>query len=335
MPNRSYLRYTDITNSIVPEPPFRLEKALFFNFLIACDQNGLANLIDKRLNKPSGFNVRFEPTSPLISIIFALYPAAFPLRNKKQTGYVPYREVVFMTMVQEKKPFWERKSPVYSYQPAIILDENVAATTGREIFGWPKVHGELLFPKIDGPEQKNFLCSTTTFPERGRKDAIAIKQPVVEIETPPGFSFPDLEQQISSNPEALIEKYVAQQIDAERNISMDMRAMVAKIHRMPVVTFRQYPDPTTPHTALSQAIVKTYQKKIVITNGGFLPGEFRLKELINTHMFPLKTMLGLNPRILASYWIEWSFEIHRGKALWSANDAKLPWFGSFFNELFR
>lgn len=334
MPANSYPRYTDITNSIVPDPPFRLEKALFFNFLIACDQDNLDQLIDQRLNKVSGFNVRFESTAPLISIIFALYPAAYPIRGKEQTGYVPYREVVFMAMVKERKPFWQRNIPVYSYQPAIILDENVAATTGREIFGWPKVHGELFFPGIDGPEQRNFLCRSTTLPGKNSLDPLAVRQPFVEIETPPGFSFPNIEKHISTDPEALIEKYVAQSIESERNISIDVRSMVAKIHRLPVVTFRQFPDPQSPNHALSQSVVKTFQKNITITNGGLLPGDFHLKQLIDTPMFPLKSLLGLRPRILSAYWIEWDFEIHRGEEMWNAAAPRLPWYGNLFEEIF-
>lgn len=330
----NYHKYADITNSIVPDPPTRFENALFFNFLIACDRDNLENMIDRRLNKVSGFNVQFEATSPLISIMFALYPAAFPLLDKENYGYVPYREVVFSTMVKEKRPFWERNIPVYSYQPAIFLDDNIAATTGREIFGWPKMQGELFFPGIDGDAHRNFLCQSTTFPRRGGRDSLAIKQPIVEIETPPGYSFPDLEQQISSNPEALIQKYVAQKIESERNISIGVRSMVPEIHQMPVVTFRQFPDPRNPNYALSQSVIRTYQKNITITNAGWLDGEFQLKNLINTRMFPLKSMLGLRPRILASYWMEWSFELHRGEELWNASGPRIPWFGNLVDGIF-
>ena len=326
--------YASIPNSIVPDPPFRLEKALFFNFLIACDRDKLNRLIDERLNKVSGFNLQFEAISPWISVIFALYPAAYPIRGKEQAGYVPYREVVFMTMVREKKPFWGRSGSVHTYQPAIILDENVAATTGREIFGWPKVQGELFFPEIDGEQQRNFLCTATTFTGKGGPDSLAVKQPFIEIETPPQFGFPDLGQHLHSDPEGLIEKYVAQSIESERNISLDLRGMVAKIHRMPVVTFRQFPDPQSPKNALSQSVIRTYQKNITITNGGILPGDYHIKQLINTRTFPLKSMLGLSPRMLAAYWFEWSFEIHRGEVLWNASGSRLPWFGSFFDELF-
>ena len=97
--------------------------------------------------------------------------------------------------------------------------------------------------------------------------------------------------------------------------------------------FRQFPDPQSQGQALSQSGVKTYQKNITITNGGLLPGDFHLKQLIDTPMFPLKSLLGLRPRILSAYWIEWDFEIHRGEEMWNAAAPRLPLYGNLFEEI--
>lgn len=311
--------YARRTNEVVPEPPYTLENGLFFNFVFKCDPLVLQKLVNDRINAPTGFKQVFESTSPYITAIFAYYPRVYPIGGAEENGYLTYKELIIMAMVREKRAWWQKPADIVSIQPIIVLDNVKATVIGREIFGYAKVMGDIGFPTRETAQDLSvphaFTADTVDFTEYG-PEAEASNQTLIRIDCPRDFTVEELLSQTEDEPEELINRWLNRQLRSDKESGMSFGDTLAKIHRLPVLTYRQFPDPEAPGSALYKALLQTNQRNITFHAGGIMHGDFQVDISSKVRFDWMRNMMGMDPKVIAAYWFQWSFEIHRGKELW-------------------
>ena len=107
----------------------------------------LQHFIDQYLNMdiPPEI-VHFRPTIPFVYLIMLNYGRLAPATIEAQNiGWISQNEVVFAVPLER----WERHDGRMifknwaSVSPFIFVDDVISQTTGREVYGWPKVHAEI------------------------------------------------------------------------------------------------------------------------------------------------------------------------------------------------
>ena len=129
-------------------------------FGFEADKSAMQATVDKLLNPAATDNIRYEVAVPIGMISFM--DIAQCTSGTDIVGWLPGREVAMWIPLIEKHSDPLKDRFVF-WAPYICISYTIGMLTGREIWGWPKVLGDIQVPS-DSPGSTDFSCATTYFP---------------------------------------------------------------------------------------------------------------------------------------------------------------------------
>lgn len=317
--------YAQLTNQLVTPTPVHFDNALYFNFIIKGNMAKMRKMCDQWFNVPTEFNKVYEPVMPYVMLSFAYYPRAFAAEWKSPDnnfGFVPYKELIVVMFVKEKRTFGVLEdlgiqSPnFYGFVPYLFLDHPAPVATGREVYGMPKVIGDLEYPQIgDKGSNQKFSVSALGFDKSKVQTPIAKKQNIIEITCPDDFDMGEIMKQANGNPQDAIARNFYRDTRTS-SIDLDLASQMIKVHEMSYVSMRQHRNILAPETAIEKSIIEFPGENITVTNGGMLPGPFEINYGENSKTYPMFDSLGLEKKAFMSFWFQWSFILNNGINTW-------------------
>jgi hypothetical protein len=130
-------------------PPIVFEKVNFNGFVLQGERTLLQDLIDRQLNQPCGGAMRFHVPSRFLLLYFADFPKCY-FEVMKNMGWSSQREAaIWMPLLRRdnRDPAIQR---LCVYSPYVFVDNPVALTAGREVFGFFKESGSIGMPDDPG-----------------------------------------------------------------------------------------------------------------------------------------------------------------------------------------
>ena len=201
--SQGFLHYTDPCDrfssaSLAAVPPFGMQNVTARAFPLQASMTALNAFCDAYLNMdipPSV--VQFRPAIPYVYLLALDYGSMTPEAIKIQNlGWVAQHELLFMVPMQR----WREESGRMVFKdfacvsPFIFVDDAMSQRTGREVYGWPKVLGEIdssVDGWVDNPRagSRLFSMSAKVFPKTYLGEKVQ-PRPVVEIdrEAPPRWT---------------------------------------------------------------------------------------------------------------------------------------------------
>ncbi len=173
-------------------PPFSFENVVLNFFPLEADYESLETFIDKTVNIAPDF-AYFKPIAPMVMMISAYYPKMG--LEHGNLGWTAQNEILFTIPVEWYEPVgdeYEFKA-IAQYAPFIYVSDESSQAEGREVFGWPKVHGWLA-PTINNwvhnPRNPRELLNMKTYVfEHLFRDDIYQPQTLLQIFQQPPSSY--------------------------------------------------------------------------------------------------------------------------------------------------
>lgn len=129
-------------SSLTSAPPFAFEGVVLHFFPLQADFEKLEKFVDGTINLAPDF-AYFRPIAPMVLMISAYYPKMS--MEEGNLGWTAQNELLFTIPVEWYKPVgreYEFKA-LAQYAPFVFVSDEASQVEGREVFGWPKVHGWL------------------------------------------------------------------------------------------------------------------------------------------------------------------------------------------------
>lgn len=127
-------------------------------FMFRANNGAMQALVDEFLNVPARGRVRYRAVSGRALATFMDYAKC--TSSIDQIGWVPGRECALWVPLVEFDAGLPR---MVMWSPYIYIDYTIGMLTGREVWGWSKVHGRIAMPWDPGAAPE-FSCSTLMFP---------------------------------------------------------------------------------------------------------------------------------------------------------------------------
>ena len=148
-------KYVELQPDTCHLQPFLCRNVQMYGFLLEGTQSCLQQVVDYRLNNPSGGKLNYQAVSPLVMLTFALVAQGSSTQlPDRDMGYIPETSCTFWLLLKRLKfvepgERWE-ESYVF-FPPFIIVDNCFSVTAGREIYGFPKQQGAFsVWPSLPG-----------------------------------------------------------------------------------------------------------------------------------------------------------------------------------------
>lgn len=194
--------------------------------------------------------------------------------------------------------------------PYIFVDQPSAVITGREVYGFPKVHARIDIPtRLDSAEPyRVFAPALASY----APDSQLVEQPILELRRR-GLASTDRATPVSLREvlELVFDGATLEALGAGLgNMSSLLRGEV------PVLFVRQLRDIADPTRAAFQELLLAPAKTTAVRSAGRIAGELEL-ELFDTASHPIARDLGLAriTPIRAAFALDFDFAMERGRSL--------------------
>lgn len=129
-------------------PPIIFEQVNFHGFVLRGRRELLQDLIDRQLNEPCGGALRFHVPSSHVLLYFADFPHCY-FEVMQNLGWSSQREAaIWVPLLLHSGDGMIPRLCIYS--PYVFVDNPVALTAGREVFGFFKESGSIGLPGDSG-----------------------------------------------------------------------------------------------------------------------------------------------------------------------------------------
>jgi len=150
MPSSSLPIFITFPGDPTAAAPIELLGVTLWSFPLAADRDALQRLCDKLITAPSSGAVRFHPLLPLVLMGVTEFPNAF-FPAVAARGRAQERELSFSIPGLYVSTAGALPEIGFAlFMPFLFLDNPVAVATGREEFGFFKLHGALQLPTDPG-----------------------------------------------------------------------------------------------------------------------------------------------------------------------------------------
>jgi hypothetical protein len=291
------------------EPPGVFSDAVMHMFGIETDQSAMQTLVDKLLNSVQGTpNVIY--TTFVDAALLTFVDIGKCTTHTEILGWVPGRECALWIPLYERAGSHTR---IVFWSPYIFIDYCIGLVTGREVWGWSKVSGNIeVLPR--GLADPRFSVSTLIF----AKFATTTRGSTETLMTV-GGSTPLTMSPMWTRPRAamteIIEKLTRLPLD-EVTADFDFGPV------FPAIALKQFRDSANPKLACFQAIVNSPVRLTHFDGGGFHGGTFELRvKTCDSHTI-IYDFTGRTPRLRCeeltvnfSAWIRFNFEACPGTVI--------------------
>jgi hypothetical protein len=302
---------------------------VLYMFVLDASWDELDKLCDDHLNL--GGEVVYRPLAPFV-VLYCSSAKSRPIANP--IGWCPERDFGFWVPVTAGRVEDGRYVPerILMYTPYLWVDNGIAMTGGRCVYGFPKQLGRLTMPKTHS-DPATFSIDCMVIPKYG-PDAECVEQPIIEIAKRGGGLFEELKHLWSSGEHVfgaigeVVRKLVSGGPLPHITPELVLKMLSEAGREVPMVFLKQFPDIGDARMACYQAIVEapiSIQSRVV---GGWLTGEYR----VTIHSYEshgIVERLGLktisiegNQSVLQSRihgWVEFDARVERGTVVWKAD----------------
>jgi hypothetical protein len=267
-------------------------------------------LVDKFLNANTDGSLTYRAAGPVALATFMDVEKCTSIVDA--IGWVPGRECALWIPLLETKQGRLVPRPVL-WAPYIFIDYTIGMLTGREVWGWPKVLGDITIGDMPGANA-NFACScsTMTFDRLDPSTQAQVKKLISVTGNTP------LTRQ--SGLRALASVAVGFAAGA-----MNRAVPWVGTHRLPMipaVALKQFRDVQDADGACYQAIVNSPVQITRVQGGGLLTGAFKLHlATCESHQIA-QDFFGETPKtdefvapVIAGVWAEFDFDALAGDVI--------------------
>lgn len=326
LPKRDLPFYVEGPANIVGNLPYVGYSATLHGFLFRGQRQALQAVADTMLNKPAYNNVSFRVVTSYV-FFSALYQPRVQSADPvdQAVGYVPEIDLGFWILTygghKDQNPLTEwafRWLPVW-----LFVDSASAIATGREVFGYPKMHGRFEFksPVPTNPSDATVSVWTPTLQTLGH-DECATERKLLWLAPKRGTIVPPR----SLTPARGAKHFRAALLADKDSIGSGLNwggvvpPMLSLLGvEMPMVFLKQFRDATEVRRACYQSIVAVTVKTRKVHEMGFFPRTYRL-HFNNFASHPIGEVLGIESGAEPSFsfWVNQDFEVGFGEEIWRA-----------------
>lgn len=226
-------------------PPGVFTGATSYAFGFRASRPAMQSLVDSMLNPVGGTSVRYDVAVDAAMVTFMGIERC--TSGTDQIGWEPGREcALWVPLVETELATGSRR--IVLWTPYIVIDYTIGMLTGREVWGWPKVGGQITLPSDAPARPASFGCATTlldtlapdTRTRVGPLLTVTGDAPLIEHPSPWGGCLEAAKVFV----EALLDGMARELIDA---------LLAGPI--LPTVQLKQFRDSFDPTRACYQAIV--------------------------------------------------------------------------------
>jgi uncharacterized protein with NAD-binding domain and iron-sulfur cluster len=313
--------YVERGGDVVIRHPLSMQGTISSSFLLPADRERLGALCDRLLVGPARGAAHYVPAGPFVMLVcadIARGQATEPPDHDK--GWLSERDVAFWVPVlagrREGEGFVaERLLWLLTYT---FVDNVAAMATGREVFGFPKEHAAVVFPRDQGSAGR-FTVDTLVIRRFGL-DARAESARLLTVE-PAGGSTRGVDRPWASIEQGFHElgdKVLGMLHGIDAPV-LSARAVAEHMIKgyldgsIEMVFLKQFRDVRDPSRACYQAVIEARARVDAWRSGGFLPPHVVTIEAADSH--PIVAELGLSGRSvesIAGVRLDYDFTVERG-----------------------
>ncbi|MBI1282698.1 MAG: hypothetical protein GC179_31525 [Anaerolineaceae bacterium] len=312
-------RFTD--KLLIYPPPYTLPGVQMFGFVFEGETKQIEAFCNDKLNFIRGSrDFDYRPISNRILITVNYAPKIMAGGQARDYGWFSYNEVTFWLPVMKwsllKK--WEN-TPTF-FIPLGFVDNQVAISGGREVYGFPKQWGQITLPHLHDPIHDDLKQQDMNF----RLDILALKthspdtQATMETLFEIKLKNPKTDA-LSCEPEHMWEdddrKTAAElkRVLATKDLDIDFGSFLPNI---PILLLKEFRDVTNPSGICYQSITGmdgTFTQLKAARLTGTYEGVFTQ---LASH--PIVEQFGMKPKQDAQlgFWIYMDMELGFGKSVW-------------------
>jgi hypothetical protein len=330
-PPESRPRYVNRWGVLGAPQPFGCERLEGHFFVLKARFDRLQFLCDRYLNLPGQNVYQYSPVSDLILLYFNRAEKVFcesPIMQ--QLGWGTETNVAFVvpTVARRVDPRASGDDHFALFFPYMWVDNPVALTLGREIYGFPKELGWMALPNHSAPSGNGAASAERAF----RLDAFALtrfdeqsrmaRRLLLEVVSPGGVGAVGRgdESWLATVRRLLFSEAVVPPIPG---LDLLQTTIVQAFRReLTLVCLMQFYDPADGERACYQAIVEAPANVTNVREApSTLPGPWRLR-LQSLASHPIEAELGLsnNSEVEGAFKAKLDVTIQRGKTIWRAAD---------------
>ncbi len=326
MSDPTFPSYINLGGDLVFQQPYQSNDTTLYGFLVKSDSLAtLRSLCDRALNSHPDRRYDYIPLTPYFMIAFASLVGKPTNNPDSQKGWSGERNVGVwvLTAVARRGPV-----PVIErlawFMPYMFVDNQFSWAAGREVYGFPKSHGQFQMP--DDVSQTDYFKVETLGWETYGPDQWAKVQPVLEARRVGTRSLdaPATSEPWSSAREGY-QALIQQMLGGQSEIAVPGLALLFNVieyiakEEVPMVFLKQFRDVADGARARYQAIIEAPSNVVGLPKLGLLHGDY---ELLVHHLdsHPIDTDLGVvaapQPiKPIASFWGKFDFVLQNGKEI--------------------
>jgi uncharacterized protein with NAD-binding domain and iron-sulfur cluster len=283
----------------VVRPPGMLEDVQMHAFIVPATLGNLKQVCANMINVPSGDAVTVSPL-PFVIVACAAIGCGYSLAAPEE-GQQTENDLCFFVPVEL---FVHGKRQGFAaIVPYIFVDNMAGMITGREVFGFPKLFGDMTFSD-DGTlfEAFSLVRKCPGFEQK------VTRQSVVRIQVNVQNS-----KALSGQSLALLDEVTSRALGA---LGLTLSGSIA-LGQVPLVFLKQFRDAVDPRTACFQSIVQTNAQVTAIHSARVLTGHFSLT-LPRYDSLRIADTLGLREPLPIAFALNLDFKLPVGTTLWQA-----------------
>lgn len=310
---------------IVYQQPYALGGVRFHNFIYEAPIENLTEICRKWFSK-SLFMGEVRPIAPYMIVTFGDYKsAASTVSPYNGYGIVPYKEVIVSFFVMRLRKFlgrWWAQS-FCAFVPYIFADNILPIAQGREVYGMPKSHGNIIMPH-HLENSGDFSCSAMSLKQFGPNE-IATENKLINIKAKNTAKSPKSPINIESEGGHEMYKHISDLLDIKHDgttilpgigIGLELYKFI-KNKQVPFISLKQFRNIGNGKKASTKNVVQFPCQMTGFHGGGIHFHPYEL-EVFNNDMFPIKKDFGLEDRPIeskAAFWMDWDFNFLKGKKI--------------------
>jgi len=273
-----------------------------YSFAIKADTGAMQRLTDALLNAASDGSVHYEAMVPFA--LFTFMDIARCTSGVDRIGWVPGRECgIWVPLVEWHHHHPWQTRPVF-WSPYIFIDYTIGMLTGREVWGWPKVHARIGMDRDAGPAS-SFTCETMMFREMNPEQQGEHAELYRIVPSGPSGGAEPVWQRGAEAAEALAGRLFG----GVGELAGDILGRLHVHPVLPSVALKQFRDAANAEVACFQAVVDSPAEITRFGGAGLLPHRYDVEIATCASHRIVQDFLGVQPAgastILPVEWGAW------------------------------
>jgi hypothetical protein len=309
----------------LPRHPFSIDGITSYGVAVNADLGALQTLVDSTLGA-TGSGIQFTVISPQVLFTFMRMAC---LRSDPDPNLGFYTETELNVSLLLAARSWKAPFPrLYWYMPYLWIDTPTPQLAGRDIFGYPKLRGNIRMPAGAGAPAEMIAEAEVLQPQS--HSTCAHTRPIfaarrVDGGNPGPLEHGDLSIEPDTAAGVLLDKVVDLSLGFFGNvIAQKLLATVGLDHLLRLVFLRQLPSIEDDRLACYQSLAATNFSITQFRGAGLLEGKYEVEIPCNASLH-LAENLGIGSgggdvtvAAKAAYFMDFDMRLDRGTELWVA-----------------